>query len=117
MKLEYTRIGDYELPNLTLKNQINGEINKYGRLRLHYLKVNNKALYTTLLMTNELTNHLISVSNEAEILLQNLMENYKKTDERLSEKSKELNQIEWVKLINNYKNIAEEIILKELIYI
>lgn len=35
MKLEYTRIGDYEIPNLTLKNQNNGEINKYGRLRLH----------------------------------------------------------------------------------
>ena len=45
------------------------------------------------------------------------MENYKKSDEKLSEKSKEINQIEWVKIMNNYKNMAEEIILKELIYI
>lgn len=117
MELKYTKIGDYELPNLTLKSQINGEINKYGRLRLHYLKVNNQAFYITLLMTNQLTNHLISVSNKAEILLQTLMESYKKSDEKLSEKSKELNQLEWVKLMNNYKNMTEEIILKELIYI
>ena len=40
----------------------------------------------------------------------------KKRDEKLSERNKEINQLEWVKLMNNYKNIAEEIILKELIY-
>ena len=43
------------------------------------------------------------------------MDNYIKNDEKLSEKSKENYQIEWVKLMNNYKNTAEEIILKELI--
>lgn len=86
-------------------------------LKLHYLKENNKPLYTTLLMKNELTNNLISVSNDAENRLNILMENYKKSDEKLSEESKEINQIEWVKLMNNYKNMAEEIILKELIYI
>ncbi len=59
MKINYTRIGDFELPNLTLNNKTKEEINKYGRLRLKYLKENNKALYTTLLMKDELTNHLI----------------------------------------------------------
>lgn len=116
MKLNYTKVGDYLLPNLTIKNQNYKEINKYGRLRLHYLKENNKALYTTLLMTNELTNHLVSVSNECEIRLNILMEQCINFDELLSEKSKSENQIEWVKLMNNYKNMAEEIILKELIY-
>ena len=116
MELKYTRTGDYELPNLTLKDNKKGTINKYGMLRLNYLKHNKKALYTTILMKDELTNHLISVSKDAEDLLNNLMESYKKSDEKLSEKSKETNQIEWVKLMNNYKNIAEEIILNELIY-
>lgn len=93
MELNYTKVGDYLLPNLTIKKQNYGEINKYGCLRLHYLKENNKALYTTL-----------------------LIEQYKKSDKLLSEKSKENKQLEWVKLANNYKNLAEEIILKELIY-
>ena len=117
MKLIYTRNGDYLFPNLTIKNQSTNGINKYGYLRLHYLKENKKALYTTLLMTNELTNHLISVSKNSEERLQMLMENYKNSDKRLSEKNKEINHIEWSKLMNNYKNMAEEIILKELIFI
>ena len=116
MKLKYTRTGDYELPNLTLNYNKKGTINKYGMLRLDYLKAHKKALYTTLLMKDELTNHLVSVSKDAETLLNNMMESYKNLDEKLSEKSKETNQIELVKIMNNYKNTAEKIILNELIY-
>lgn len=117
MELNYTKIGDYLLPNLTIEKQNNVRINKYGYLRLRYLKENNKVLYTTLLMKNELTNYLISVSIEAENRLNILMEQYKDYDELLSEKSKMNNQLEWVKRMNSYKNIAEEVILNELIYI
>ena len=81
------------------------------------MKENKKALYTTLLMTNQLTNHLISVNKNSEDRLQLLMEKYKNWDERLSEKNKEINDIEWSKLMNNYKNMAEEIILNEFIFI
>ena len=116
MELKYTRIGDYKLPNLTLNNNEKGTINNYGMLRLDYLKQHKKVLYTTLLMKDELTNHLISVSKDAETLLNKLMKSYKKRDEKLSERNKEINQLEWMKLMNNYKNTAEEIILKELIY-
>lgn len=38
MKLNYTKIGDYLLPNITIKNQNYVIINKYGYLRLNYLK-------------------------------------------------------------------------------
>ena len=117
MNLTYTQNGDYLLPNLTIKKQSSNGINKYGYLRLCYLKENKKALYTTLLMTNELTNHLISVSKNSEDRLQILMKNYKNSDKKLSEKNKEINHIEWSKLMNNYKNTAEEIILNEFIFI
>lgn len=116
MKLNYIKVGDYLLPNLTIKRQNSEKMDKYGYLRLHYLKENNKTLYTTLLMKNELTNHLISVSIEAKNSLNILMEQYKNFDELLSEKNKMDNQLEWVKRMNNYKNMAEEVIFKELIY-
>lgn len=64
-----------------------------------------------LLMQDKLTNHLISVSNESQNRVDFLIENYKKFD-GLTEN----NQLEWVKLMNNYKNMAEEIIKSELIY-
>jgi hypothetical protein len=116
MKLNYTKVGDYLLPNLTIEKQNNEKMNKYGYLRLHYLKENNKPLYTSLLMKNKLKNHLVSVSIEAENRLNILTEQYKNSDELLSEKNKKDSQLEWVKLMNNYKNMAEEVILKELIY-
>ncbi len=117
MNIKYKKIGDYLLPNLVIDTQNNKQIGKYGYLRLNYIKQNKKALYQTLLMKNELTNHLFSVSNECEERLKTLMDNYIKSDDRLSEKNKETNQIEWVKLMNNYKLIAEEIILNEIVYV
>lgn len=117
MNIEYTKIGDYLLPNLTIKKQDYKQINKYGYLRLDYIKNHKKRLYVSLLMKNELTNHLLSVSIEGSKRYKVLMGNYIKSDEKLSEKSKENNQVEWVKLMNNYKNMADEIIIKELIYV
>ena len=117
MNIEYVKQEDYLLPNLVIENQNYGEINKYGLLRLNYIKGHKKVVYQALLMKNEVTNHLLSVSKECEERLKTLMDNYIKNDGKLSEKSKENNQIEWVKLMNNYKNTAEEIILKELIYV
>ena len=116
MELNYTKVGDYLLPNLTIKNQNYGEIIKYGYLRLEYLKEYHKGLYTTLLMKDELTNHLVSISNECEKRLKTLMDNYRNSDNKLSKKNKEISGFEWVKLMNNYKDCAEEIILKEIIY-
>ena len=116
MKVTYTRKEDYLLPNLTIKKQDYKQINKYGYLRLDYIKNHKKGLYVSLLMKNELTNHLLSVSIECSKGYNILMDNYIKNDDKLSEKNKRSNQMEWVKLMNNYRNMTEEIILKELIY-
>ena len=86
-------------------------------LRLHFIAQNKKALYETLLMTNKLTHHLILVSNSCGNYYKELIENYIKNDEKLSEKNKELNPLEWAKLMNSYKNTAEEIVLNEYVFI
>ena len=67
-------------------------------------------------MTNKLTHHLLLESRSCENYKE-LMKNYIKNNERLSEKSKELNPLVWTKLMNNYKNIAEEIVLNEYVFI
>ena len=68
-------------------------------------------------MTNKLTHRLILVSNSCENYYKELIENYIKDDEKLSEKNKELNPLEWTKLMNNYKKTAEEIVLNEYVFI
>lgn len=117
MEIKYTRQEDYLIPNLYLeKEEECGRIGKYGILRLHFIAQNKQALYETLLITNKLTHHLLLVSDSCESLYKILMDDYIKSDERLSEKSKELNPIEWTKLMNNYKNMAEEIVLNEYVF-
>ena len=117
MNIKYVKNGDYLSPNLVLENENYEQIGKYGLIKLSYIKEHKKCFYQSLLMKNELTKHLLSVSNECEERFKILMDNYIKNDEKLSEKSKENNQLKWVKLMNNYRNSAEEIILKELIYV
>ena len=56
--IEYTLVGDYYLPNLVIEPQRKINLNKYGRLRLEYLKNHKKAEYTILFMDYKLTDHL-----------------------------------------------------------
>ncbi len=116
MKINYTKQGDYLIPNLRVEEVEYESIGRYGILKLNYLKEHNKVLYKELLIKNVLTNYLISVDNECKNKFNVLMKNYKNNDKKLSENNKKLNQLEWVKLMNNYKILADEIIIKENIY-
>jgi len=77
MELKYIKNGDYCIPNLKLENLENQyNINKYGMLKLDWLKKNKKAFYTELLMTGKLNNYLFSVGNEAKTMVENIVKIY-----------------------------------------
>ena len=116
MKITYTKCGDYLLPDLELTEKENKPLNKYGLLRLKYLKSNKKALYQELLMKDKLNDHLFSVSIIAEDRINNIVNNLIELDSSITEKLKSKNQLLWIQKMNNCKNIAEEIVLKEIVY-
>ena len=117
MKIEYTKVGDYYLPNLIAPENIkNFKIGKYGNLRLRYLKEHKKAEYTILLIDNKLQKHLMDIDKTANERFDLLMKQFAEK-ENITEELKATNQMEWVCRMNNIKNCTEEIILKELIYI
>ena len=116
MKITYIKCGNYLLPNLTLPEKESKQLNKYGLLRLEYLKNNKKALYRELLMKDKLNEHLFSVSTNAENKVNHIINELIKSDTSITEKLKLKNQLLWVQKMNNYKSIAEEIVLKEIIY-
>lgn len=91
-------------------------LNKYGLLKLDYLKKNNKVLYQRLIIEDKLNTFLFSVGKEAEEKVKFLINELAEKDKDLNENLKEKNQLLWVQKMNNYKNIAEEIVLKELIF-
>ena len=117
MKIEYTKVGDYYLQNLVApSNMKNFEIGKYGKLRLKYLKEHKKAEYTILLMDNKLQKHLKEIDKIANERFDLLMKQFAQK-ENITEELKAKDQLKWVGLMNNIKHSAEEIILKELIYV
>lgn len=115
-KIEYHREGDYYLPNLVLAEQKKIQLNKYGRLRLEYLKNHKKAEYTILFMDNKLTEHLEEVQEIATKRVEEIIKSLKEQS-NLTEEMKNTDQLYWVGMMNNFKNQAEEIVLKELIYV
>ena len=114
--IEYIRNGDYYLPNLVLAEQKKIQLNKYGRLRLDYLKNHKKAEYAILFMDNKLTDHLEKVQEIAAKRVEEIIKSLKEQS-NLTEEMKNTDQLYWVGMMNNFKNQAEEIILKELIYV
>ena len=117
MEIEYKKVGDYFLPDLVApKNIANFKLGKYGRMRLKYLKEHKKGIYTILLMENKLQKHLIDVDKTAYERLHLIMKQLAER-ENITEELKATNQLEWVRLMNNIKHSAEEIIFNELIYV
>ena len=116
MNISYTKQGDYLLPNLILKEKVQFNIGKYGLLRLQYIKKEKLELYFDLLVNDTLNEYLhdidITVMENVENLIKELAEK-----DNINEKLKQNNQMLWVSKMNNIKNIAEEIILKEYIYV
>ena len=115
-EIEYIRNGDYYLPNLVLAEQKKIQLNKYGRLRLEYLKNHKKAEYAILFMDNKLTDHLEEVQEIATKRVEEIIKSLKEQS-NLTEEMKNTDQLYWVGMMNNFKNQAEEIVLKELIYV
>ena len=110
--LNYTKIGDYQLPNLTL-SQPKTPLGKYGRMRLNFLKQQHPVLYNTMLLSGSLYPHLMEVEQTAESRMRQSMEQLLKQNPA---PDKAQNQLMWVQHMNSLKAQAEELVLTELIY-
>ena len=111
--------GDYYIPNIRMpkdSEETKGkDIGRYGRLKLNYLKVNDKVLYQELLLDNKLHEHLVKTDEETKQKINDLVKKFAK-QENVDENLKANNQLEWVQRMNNIRNRVEEIILNETIY-
>lgn len=115
-EIEYRLVGDYYIPNITIPTaRRTGNIGKYGRLKLNYMKKYKIPEYTEMLLSNELKSYIMDIEDECkekiDILIKQMAEK-----ENVTEELKTNNQLEWVTRMNNIKNRAEEIVLNEVMY-
>ena len=105
--IEYIRLGDYYIPNISIpKARKTGNIGKYGRLKLNYMKKYKIAEYTEMLLNNELKSYLLDIEDECKDKLELLIKQMAEK-ENVTEELKSNNQLEWVQRMNNIKNRAE----------
>ena len=113
---EYHLEGDYYIPNLVMPEQEKITLNKYGRMRLNYLKENKKAEYSIMLMDGTLNSHLKEIQETATERVEKIIKQLK-SKSNLTEDMKNTDILYWVGMMNNFKNQAEEIVSNELIYV
>ena len=111
----YTKVGDYLLPNLTIDESEQQPIGKYGRMRKHYLKEHRPVLYTNLLLSGKLVQHLAEIDRVCEERIELLTQQITK-QEGVNEALKAADQMEWVRHMNSIRNRAEEVVLHDLVY-
>ncbi len=116
MKIDYRKCENYYIPNLVISNNKNFKLEKYGKMRLNYLKTQRKAEYTILLIEDKLSEHLQEIDETATNRYNLLIKQFAEK-ENITEELKAINQLEWVGKMNSIKNRVEEIIFNELIYV
>lgn len=108
--LSYTLHGDYYLPDLELNDE-EPVYGKYGIMRKQFLKEHRSAKYQYLVLTGKLTQHLDQVDKEVREKVEKLVEQMAE-QWGVTEELKMQDQVEWVRRMNNIKNIAEESVMK-----
>ena len=89
--------------------------NRFVEMRRRYLREHREGIYTGMLLTGKLDDHLKEIGDTTQKMFDRLVEQMKDA-EGVTERLKAENQMEWVGRMNNIRSRAEEIILSELVY-
>lgn len=112
----FTQIGDYLLPDLSLPaEKETGNIGVWALRHKRYLKQHHKVLYYNLLTSGKLHSHLADTEEQAQRLFLRLVKEYAEK-EGVTEQLKSTDQMLWVRRMNNIRSRATEVISKEPIY-
>ena len=104
------------IPEIKLPEQTDYQIGKYGRMHLDYIKQHRRGRYTTLLTEGKLNARLHEIDLEANEILETIIPRLA-AERGIDENLKARNMLRWVAEMNNIKASAEEIVLREVIYV
>ena len=115
IELNYRTSGDYLIPDLTLTEQEQKPLGKYGRMRKKYLQEQRPVLWNQMILSETLYPHLREIDETASRRLEQMLPALAK-EAGATEQLKASDPLAWVGLMNSCKAQAEETILSELIY-
>ena len=112
----YREENGHLIPNIVLPKQTDYQIGKYGRMHLDYIKQHRRGRYTTLLSEGKLNARLTEIDLEAYEMLDTIIPRFA-AEMGIDEDLKARNMLRWVSEMNNIKASAEEIVLREEVYV
>ena len=113
MEITYTQRGDYLYPNLTLEQEEPVVLGKYGQLHRTHLKNRHLGFYEALLLEGRLTQYLLEIDQTAQARVDGIVA---QLTVRYPVPDKEADPIAWAAHRNMLIAMAEESVLRELIY-
>lgn len=115
MNINYIRVGDYYIPDLTLTEE-SRPIGRWGRMHQDYLREHKPIQYNCLLLSGKLWTYLADLNEQAQDRLERMIDQMK-VSEGISEALKASDPMAWVQRMNNIRARAEEIVREELIFV
>ena len=112
----YREENGHLIPNVTLPEQTDYQIGKYGRMHLDYIKQHRRGRYTTRLTEGKLNTRLHEIDLEASEMLETIIPRLT-TERGIDEDLKARDMLRWVAEMNNIKASAEEIVLREVVLV
>ena len=112
----YREENGHLIPNVTLPEQTDYQIGKYGRMHLDYIKQHRRGRYTTLLTEGKLNTRLHEIDLEANEMLETIISRLA-TKRGIDENLKARDMLRWVAEMNKVKASAEEIVLREVVLV
>ena len=103
-------------PDIRLPEGTHYEIGRYGQMRAEYLKEYHRALYLELLLDGNLNEYLHQTDEECYQMMERLVEQMK-AKQGVTEQLKSENQMQWVGMMNNIRHCAEEVVLRDIVYV
>ena len=116
MKITYREETGCFYPNLELPKQTNYTIGKYGLLHLDYIKEHRKGRHTTLISECCLNEYLHKIDRESSEMIEIIIPRLA-VERGIDENLKARDMLLWVAEMNNIKASAEEIVLREVVYV
>lgn len=107
---------DIYYPDLQLPRGTNYNIGKFGHMRCEYLKEFRHRYYMELLLEGKLNEYLHDIDEECHEMLDRIVEKMKEK-QGVTEKLKAENQMMWSGKMNNIIACAEEVVVREVVYV
>lgn len=113
--IEYVKQGDYYFPNLSVSNNKEYNIGKYGRLHAKFIKKHRPAFYSMKMIDGTWLDYLEEIDNTAKEVVDNLVKELA-TNQGITEGLKSKDQMDWISAMEHIKHTAEEFVLGEIVY-